>query len=87
MKYFQFNEKYLDMYSPGQDLNHLTNLSWEWRSYAVSTSPQNLERSINKIDIYIYIYIYIVIDFRTSMNNTGLLGAISCSLEQYWYWG
>ena len=40
------------MYSPGQDLNHLTNPSWEWRSYAVPTTPQNLERSINKIDIY-----------------------------------
>ena len=52
MKYFQFNKKYLDMYSPGQDLNHLTNPSWEWRSYAVPTTPQNLERSINKIDIY-----------------------------------
>ena len=51
MKYFQFNNKYLDMYSPGQDLNHLTNPSWEWRSYAVPTTPQNVERSINKIDI------------------------------------
>ena len=72
MKYFQFNKKYLDIYSPGQDLNHLTNPSWEWRPYAVPITP---ERSINKIDIYI------VIDFRTSMTNTGLLGAISCSLE------
>ena len=80
MKYFQFNKKYSDIYSPGQDLNHLTNPSWEWRSYAVPTTPQNLEKSMNKIDIYI------VIDFRTSM-NTELLGAISCSLEQYWYWG
>ena len=81
MKYFQFNKKYLDMYSAGQDLNHLTNPSWEWRSYAVPTTPQNPVRWINKIDIYI------AINFRTSMNNTGLLGAISCSLEQYWYWG
>ena len=52
MKYFQLNEKYLEMYSPGQDLNHLTNRSWDWRSYAVPTTPQNLERLINKIDIY-----------------------------------
>ena len=52
MKYFQFNKKYLDLYSPGQDLNHLTNPSWEWRSYVVPTTPQNLERSINKIGIY-----------------------------------
>ena len=52
MNYFQFNKKYLHMYSPGQDLNHLTNLSWEWRSYAVTTRPANLRRSINKIDIY-----------------------------------
>ena len=52
MKYFQFNKKYLDMYSSGQDLNHLTNPSWEWRSYAVPTTPQNLQRSINKLDIY-----------------------------------
>ena len=53
MKYFQFNKKkYLDLYSPGQDLNHLTNPSWEWRSYVVPTSPQNLEGSSNKIDIY-----------------------------------
>ena len=52
MKYFQFNKKYLDIYSPSQDLNHLTNPSWEWRSYAVPTTPQKLERSINKIDIY-----------------------------------
>ena len=29
MKYFQYNKKYLDIlvYSPGQDLNHLTNPS------------------------------------------------------------
>ena len=33
-------------------MNHLTNPSWEWRSYAVPTTPQKLERSINKIDIY-----------------------------------
>ena len=52
MKYFQFNKKYFDIYSPGQDLNNLTNPSWEWRSYAVPTTPQNLERSINQIDIY-----------------------------------
>ena len=53
MKYFQFNINFfLDIYSPGQDLNHLTNPSWEWRSYVVPTTPQDLERSINKIDIY-----------------------------------
>ena len=52
MKYSQFNKKYLEMYSPGQDLNHFTNPSWEWRSYAVPTTPHNLESSINKIDIY-----------------------------------
>ena len=52
MKYFQFNKEYLDMYSPGQDLNHLSSPSWEWQSYAVPTTPQNLESSINEIDIY-----------------------------------
>ena len=41
------------MYSPGQDLNHHTNPSWEWRSFAVTIRrPANLRRSINKIDIY-----------------------------------
>ena len=41
MKYFQFNKKkYSDIYSPGQDLNHLTNPSWEWRSYAVPIPGQ-----------------------------------------------
>ena len=52
MQCFQFNKKYVDIYSPGQDLNHLTNPSWEWRSYAVPITPQDLERSINEIDIY-----------------------------------
>ena len=49
---FSSIKKYLDMSSPGQDLNHLTYPSWEWRSYAVPTTPQKLKRSINKIDIY-----------------------------------
>ena len=42
MKYFQLNEKYLHMYIPSQDLNHLANLLWEWRSYTVTTRPPNL---------------------------------------------
>ena len=50
--YFQFNKKYFHVYSPRQDLNHVTNPSWERRSYAVTTTPPNTERSINKIDIY-----------------------------------
>ena len=84
MKYFQFNKKKLHLYSPGQDLNRLTNPSWELRSYSVTTRPANLRKAINEIDIYRNRLPHKYEQYWTAWYSPG---AISCSLEQYWYWG
>ena len=86
MKYFQFKKKYF--HSPGQDLNHLTNQLWEWRSYAVTTRPSNLQKSSNEIDIYNNRFPHKYEQYWTDWYIPSIIrGAVSYSLEQYWYWG